>query len=423
MLQKVLQRLIRCGQLTVIGPSGQRTTFGSPSDSPGARDVVVRIIGRLTPIKLALHPDLYLGEAYMDGALVLERGSLWDLLELFGRNLERQKTRRSGLVFRAARLAANVLTQFNSRRMSRRNVAHHYDLSNEFYQLFLDDDLQYSCAYFADSTTSLDEAQIAKKRLLAAKLRLAPGQQILDIGCGWGGLALTLAQMEDVNVLGITLSREQLRIARTRAERLGLSGRVSFELIDYRDVRGAFDRVVSVGMLEHVGVLNYASFFDGISRLLKIDGLAVVHSIGRMRGPATTSAWIRKYIFPGGYIPALSQVLPTIEHAGLWVTDLEILRLHYADTLRHWRERFQRRRDIAARIRDERFCRMWEFYLAVSEMSFRYRGFMVFQVQLSREMDAAPLTREYLLVANGNNAAPGQRCNATMGARAAERTP
>jgi cyclopropane-fatty-acyl-phospholipid synthase len=419
-LGKVLQRLIQCGRLTVIGPSGRQTTFGSASDPPGGPDVVVRIIGKLTPIKLALHPDRYLGEAYMDGTLVLERGTLWDLLELLGRNLERQKPDRTGLIFRAVRLASNVLTQFNSRRMSRRNVAHHYDLSTEFYQLFLDDDLQYSCAYFPDSTASINEAQIAKKLLLATKLRLAPGQQILDIGCGWGGLALTLAQIEDVKVLGITLSSEQLRIARTRAERLGLSRRVSFELIDYRDIRGTFDRVVSVGMFEHVGVINYASFFDGISRLLKVDGLAVVHSIGRMRGPSTTSAWIRKYIFPGGYIPALSQVLPRIEEAGLWLTDIEVLRLHYADTLRHWRERFLRRREIAAKIYGERFCRMWEFYLAVSEMSFRFCGFMVFQAQLSREIDAVPLTREYLLGAYGNNGAPGQRCNAAMGARAAE---
>lgn len=419
MLGTKLQRLIQSGHLTVIEPSGQRVTFGSNADPRDGPEIVVRLHGHLTPIKLAINPDRYLGEAYVEGTLELERGTLWDLLDLLGRNLERQRTHRTGPVRRNAEALARALTQRNLRRASRRNVAHHYDLSDDFYRLFLDDDLQYSCAYFPDSVTSLEEAQNAKKLHLATKLRLAPGQRVLDIGCGWGGLALALAQMEDVQVLGITLSREQLGLARARAERLGLSHRVSFELIDYRDVRGTFDRVVSVGMFEHVGVLHYAKFFETIDRLLTVDGLAVVHSIGRMQGPSTTSAWIRKYIFPGGYVPALSQVLPKIEEAGLWVTDLEILRLHYAKTLRHWRERFLRNRDAVTKLYDERFCRMWEFYLAVSEMSFRYCGFVVFQAQLSRTIDAVPLTRDYLFEAEAR-AFQGRSFQSRPTARAAE---
>lgn len=266
-----------------------------------------------------------------------------------------------------------------------------------FTAFFLDRDLQYSCAYFRSPTQSLDEAQLAKKHLIADKLRLAPGQRILDIGCGWGGLALSLARLENVQVLGITLSEEQLKVARQRAEELGLDDRVTFELLDYRDVKSTFDRVVSVGMFEHVGAPNYDRFFDDLTKLLNPDGIALIHSIGRMRGPSTTSSWIRRYIFPGGYIPALSQVLPSIERAGLWLTDLEVLRLHYAHTLRQWRQRFLRSRDAAAAIYGEQFCRAWEFYLAVSEMSFRYGGFMVFQAQLGRRIDAVPLTRDYLL--------------------------
>ncbi len=394
MLHSKLKRLIKFGHLTVIGPSGRKMAFG-PSVYEGP-DVAIRITGRLTSLKLALHPDLYLGEAYMNGALIVERGTLWDLLELCGRNLEPEQMRPLDRVSRMANALIRVATQHNARRAAKQNVAHHYDLSNDMYRLFLDDDLQYSCAYFQHPALSLADAQRAKKRLIARKLQLAPGQRVLDIGCGWGGLALSLARTEDIRVLGITLSPEQLKVARQRAEELGLTQRVTFELLDYRDVKGTFDRVVSVGMFEHVGAPNYDRFFFDLSRLLTPDGLALIHSIGRMRGPSTTSSWIRRYIFPGGYIPALSQVLPSIEQAGLWLTDLEVLRLHYADTLRAWRERFMHQRDVAAAIYDERFCRMWEFYLAVSEMSFRYGGFMVFQAQLARRVDAVPLTRDYL---------------------------
>jgi cyclopropane-fatty-acyl-phospholipid synthase len=317
-------------------------------------------------------------------------------MNLLGENLA---TRSQGRLSRLARPLVNWATQRNSHKRARRHAAHHYNLSNELYRLFLDDDLQYSCAYFAQPDLTLDAAQNAKKRRLAAKLQMQPGQRVLDIGCGWGGLALSLASMEDVEVVGITLSKEQLDVARRRAAEAGLSGRVSFQLTDFRDIEGTFDRIVSVGMFEHVGVPYFGRFFERIHDLLSPQGVAVLHAIGRMRGPSTTCRWIQKYIFPGGYIPALSQVLPHVEQSGLWMTDLEILRLHYANTLRLWRERFLAHREAIRKLYDERFCRMWEFYLVTSEMSFRHAGFMVFQMQLSKAIDNVPLTRDYLFAA------------------------
>ena len=288
------------------------------------------------------------------------------------------------------------IQQSNSRRAARRHVARHYDLSHEHYRQFLDTDLQYSCAYFADPSFSLEQAQEAKKRHIAAKLLLEPGLRVLDVGCGWGGLALSLAERERVEVVGVTLSREQLTVARQRAKQAQLDERVHFTLNDYREIEGPFDRIVSVGMFEHVGVPNYAQFFQKIRELLSPDGIALIHSIGRSNGPTITSAWTRKYIFPGGHIPALSEVAPVIERAGLVLTDLEVLRLHYAETLRHWRERFLASHRHNGRIYDERFCRMWEFYLASSELAFRYGGLMVFQAQLARQFDSVPLTRDYM---------------------------
>lgn len=393
MLDARLRQLIKNGSLEIIWPNGRHARYGQAGAVPQA---LVRLVGRLTPLKLALCPDLFLGEAYMEGLLYLEQGSLWDLLDLLARNAPVGPDR--GLT-RAVRPILNRLLQRNSRRLSRRNAAHHYDLPSELYRLFLDDDLQYSCAYFARPDLDLEAAQRAKMSHLAAKLQLRAGHRVLDIGCGWGGLALSLANAEDVEVVGITLSREQLEVARQRAVNAGLSDRVRFELQDFRDVRGPFDRIVSVGMFEHVGVPYYTDFFARIRELLSSSGIAVLHSIGRMHGPSTTSRWIRKYIFPGGYIPALSQVLPSLERSGLWITDLEILRLHYARTLALWRERFLKHREGIKKLYDERFCRMWEFYLVTSEMSFRYGGFMVFQMQLSADVDAVPLTRDYLFEA------------------------
>jgi cyclopropane-fatty-acyl-phospholipid synthase len=396
MLKGMLRRLIQTGRLVVIWPDGTSSQFGEVSKSDDVLDVIVRLKGALTPLKLAINPDLYLGEAYVDGALLMERGTLWDLLELCATNLVRQRSvTRSRFAFTMKALVP-WLRQHNTIPAARRNAAHHYNLSHLLHRLFLDRDLQYSCAYFRDPHAPLDEAQRAKRRHIVAKLLLERNHRVLDIGCGWGGLALELARNEHVEVLGVTLSREQLSIAQGRARNAGLADRVKFELRDYREIKGKFDRIVSVGMFEHVGPRQYQTFFKAISRLLTNEGVALVHSIGRMRGSDTTSAWIRKNIFPGGHIPALSEVMPAIESAGLWITDLEVLRLHYAKTLRCWRERFMANVNEVRAIYDDRFCRMWEFYLTASEMSFRYRDLMVFQVQLARRVDVVPLTRDYI---------------------------
>jgi cyclopropane-fatty-acyl-phospholipid synthase len=292
---------------------------------------------------------------------------------------------------------------------SRRNVAHHYDLSFDLYRRFLDGDLQYSCAYFPRPDMSLDDAQAAKKAHIAAKLNLTPGQSVLDIGCGWGGMGLTLAGDYGARVTGVTLSQEQLAVATRRAEERGLTGRANFELRDYRDVRGPFDRIVSVGMFEHVGAPNYRAFFARVRDLLADDGVALIHSIGRKGMPAPTDAFIAKHVFPGGYIPALSEVTAAVEEVGLWITDIEILRLHYAETLRCWRERFMAQRGAIALMYDERFCRMWEYYLAVSELSFRHGDHMVFQLQLAKRVDAAPLSRDYMFDRERQAPAPSWR--------------
>ena len=300
---------------------------------------------------------------------------------------------------RALRYLMRRLSQFNPRGRSRANVAHHYDLDARLYSLFLDSDRQYSCGYFEAANATLDDAQLAKKRHLAAKLLASPGQRVLDIGCGWGGLALYLARFCGAKVTGITLSREQLAIATSRAQEQRLDADVEFRMQDYRDVAGPFDRIVSVGMFEHVGVGYYDAFFRKCADILADDGVMLLHSIGRSERPTATNAWIAKYIFPGGYIPALSEVLPAIERSGLLVTDIELLRLHYAETLKAWRERFLAHREDVERLYDPRFVRMWEFYLAGSEMSFRQQNLMVFQIQISKRQGIVPITRDYVLAA------------------------
>ena len=288
------------------------------------------------------------------------------------------------------------LHQMNRGERAKRNVAHHYDLDRRLYDLFLDTDRQYSCAYFETPGQSLDDAQLAKKRHIAAKLAVEPGHRVLDIGCGWGGLGLYLADVVGADVVGITLSEEQFAIANGRAVERGLQDRVEFRIEDYRKTAGRFDRIVSVGMFEHVGVGFYDTYFQHCARLLDDDGVMLLHTIGRTTGPGATNPWIAKYIFPGGYIPALEEIVPAMERAGLFVTDVEILRIHYADTLKAWRERFLARRDEAEALYDEQFCRMWEFYLAACEASFRCGDDVVFQIQISKKIDALPLTRDYI---------------------------
>lgn len=390
LLSPMLKSMIRKGHLVIVDARGERHTFAGDGDG---RRVTVRLHDKSLPLRMVFNPSLALGEAYMDGKLTIEEGSLQDLLHLLFQGLDALD---GHPVQRARAKFARGQSQRNHRRRSQRNVAHHYDLAGALYDLFLDQDRQYSCAYFTDAGQTLDDAQAAKKRHIAAKLLLEPGCEVLDIGSGWGGLALELAQSANANVTGITLSTEQLAAAGARAEAAGLSHQVRFELKDYRETEGTFDRIVSVGMFEHVGPQDYSTFFQTVGSRLKPDGVALIHSIGRMEPPGGADPWISKYIFPGGYIPALSEMIATVEKAGLWITDIEILRVHYAETLRHWHDRFQERRAQAAEIYDERFCRMWEFYLAACEMLFREGPLMVFQLQLAHRRDAVPLTRDYI---------------------------
>src|SRR6185312_15662191 len=390
LLQGVFGAFIRRGTFKLTTSRGRTFVFGDGTGVP----VAVRLTSRRAEIGLLRDPELKFGEAYMDGTLVVEQGTIADVLAvLLAQGVEAPKWGRPQWLLRYTR---RRFAQFNPRKRARRNVAHHYDLDGRLYSLFLDADRQYSCAYFETPETTLDDAQLAKKRHLAAKLLLAPGKHVLDIGCGWGGLGLYLAEFTGADVTGITLSQEQYAIANERAGEKGLKERAQFLLQDYRDAHGPFDRIVSVGMFEHVGVDHYGTFFRKCRDLLADDGVMVLHSICRSEGPGITNPWISKYIFPGGYIPALSEVLPRIEKAGLLVTDIEILRLHYAETLKNWRERFLAHREEVERIYDRRFVRMWEFYLAASEMSFREQNMMNFQIQITKRQGVTPMTRDYI---------------------------
>jgi cyclopropane-fatty-acyl-phospholipid synthase len=387
MLQALLDRTYQTRAIRVRLPDGRELVAG-----PGEPELTAVITDMKAALAIAAHPDLALGEAFMDGRFQVEGGSIYDFLQLTSSQMAlRPPSPRLSLLQRLKRGAE----QANDRLHARSNVHHHYDLTVDFYRLFLDEDLQYSCAFFETPEATLDQAQVAKKRRLIDKLLLTPGQTALDIGCGWGGLGLSMVE-RGARVTGVTLSTEQHRTANERAAALGVSDRADFRLQDYRDLDQTFDRIISVGMFEHVGAPNYQEYFDTVARLLADDGAAVIHFIARKTPPSRTQSWIRKYIFPGGYIPALSEVLPAIERSGLWVTDMEVLRLHYAETLRHWRERFLARRDEAAAMYDERFCRMWEFYLASSEVAFRELGHMVVQLQLTKQQTAVPLSRDYL---------------------------
>jgi cyclopropane-fatty-acyl-phospholipid synthase len=394
LLDTLLKRIVVLGRLTVIWPDGTATAYIGREPGPEAR---IRVHDRAAAARIALNPSLRFGEAWMDGTLTVEGGSLYEVLDLLMLNLERGGSHPVMTLLERVGTWLKRLQQSNPIARARHNVAHHYDLSGRLYSLFLDRDRQYSCAYFPRGDETLEEAQAAKKRHIAAKLLLTrPGLRVLDIGSGWGGLALTLAREWGADVTGITLSEEQHREASARAVAEGLSERVRFRLQDYREVAETYDRVVSVGMFEHVGIPHYDAFFRTVARCLAPDGVALIHAIGRPEGPGVTNAWLRKYIFPGGYSPALSEVLPAIERSRLLLTDLETLRLHYAETLRHWRERFLRNRDAIAAIYDERFCRMWEFYLVACELAFRHQGHFVWQAQLVHRQDVVPLTRDYI---------------------------
>ena len=380
---------MRDGTLTVTMPDGQSETFGDGSGVP----VCVTLTDPQLPRKFVINPELAAGEAYMNGTLTIEDDDLRGLISIGVRNFAIGKGQGLERVFGGI---LGRLDQINLMGRAKRNVAHHYDLSGELYDLFLDADKQYSCAYFREPGMDLEQAQVAKKEHIARKLCLKPGMRVLDIGCGWGGMAITLARDFGVHVTGVTLSEEQHKIAGDRVLDAGLQDQIDIQLQDYRRVSDRFDRIVSVGMFEHVGVPHYREYFRHIRRMLTKDGIALVHTIGRCDVPGRTSPWVAKYIFPGGYVPSLSQAARAIEKEQLWTTDIEVWRLHYADTLKIWYDRFMANVDKVQAIYDDRFVRMWRFYLISAELTFRLHRQVVFQFQLTRQQDAAPLTRDYL---------------------------
>jgi cyclopropane-fatty-acyl-phospholipid synthase len=394
LLARLLERLVLTGTLRVIDARGGSRIFGDGQEP----HCTIHLRDPSLDWRIPLSPSLATGEAFMDGRLTIEEGTLRDFLELTSRHYDDTMQGGVGRMAKRIGLAMRFLQQFNPAGRSRRNVAHHYDLTGRLYELFLDPDRQYSCAYFRNEDDSLEQAQLAKKDHIASKLLLdRPGLRVLDIGSGWGGMALHLAARNDADVKGITLSTEQAKVADDRAQAQGLERRVRFALQDYRAETGQYDRIVSVGMFEHVGVPQYTTFFTKMRDCLAPDGVALLHTIGRLDGPGVTDPWIRKYIFPGGYVPALSEVLPVIERVGLMVTDVEVLRMHYAHTLKHWHQRFIANRDEIKALTDERFCRMWEFYLIGAEMAFRHFKQAVFQIQIAKRVTAAPIIRDYIV--------------------------
>lgn len=391
-LSDMLKSFVKVGSLTVIDAEGKTHVFAG---RPGP-EATMCLTDPTLYRKLFFNPELHAGEAYMDGRMSFPGSSLRAFLTLFSVNRLSLGNQPMQKVLRRVSRGLKRFQQANPVGKAQQNVAHHYDLGNAFYKLFLDTEMFYSCAYFRDQQETLEQAQRNKCRLIAAKLNLMPGQRVLDIGCGWGGLARYLAQIADVQVTGVTLSKEQHVLAVDAIKARGLDSRVSILLKDYRELTGKFDRIVSVGMFEHVGVGHYGEFFAKVNDLMTDDGVMLLHSIGHMSPPGTASPWLRKYIFPGAYSPALSEVFPAVENNSLWVTDLEFLRVHYATTLRHWHDRFEKNRTAVAEMYDERFCRMWEFYLISAEMMFRTGSQEVFHMQLARKRDAAPIVRDYI---------------------------
>lgn len=401
-LRPFLSRVVRRGRLTVIAPDGSEEAFGTATQ--GFDELRIRFASKKAMRRVIMDPRLGAAEAFMGGELVIENGDIMQLIGLLRANTpwDRGVSLKEGSAFgEAMDWIKTRLNSINRRRQSRQNVAHHYDIGNDLYRLFLDDTMQYSCAYWPRPGMSLNDAQQAKMLHIAAKLALKDGQRVLDIGCGWGGMAIMLARLADVRVHGITLSQEQLALARERADAAGVADRVTFELIDYRDLAlrepGAYDRIVSVGMFEHVGARNFEEFFRATANLLNADGVMLLHTIGRFGGPGSTDAFTRKYIFPGGYIPALSETLAASEKSRLIVTDVETLRLHYALTLRQWYARCVAQEDCITAMMGARFYRMWTFYLAGATAAFESGGMGNYQIQFARSRHALPLDRDYMV--------------------------
>jgi cyclopropane-fatty-acyl-phospholipid synthase len=394
LLDRLFQKMLRHGDLTVIDAKGTRHRYGTPTPEKPA--IVVRLTTTATARAIAINPALGAGEAFMDGRLVIEQGDIRQLVDLITWNLRWQRDNPVRFALWRQAAVAAWFDQINFARRSKRNVAHHYDLDDRLYDLFLDPHRQYSCAYFGDDDTTLEAAQEAKLAHIAAKLDLKPGQRVLDIGCGWGGMARYLHKVSGAEVLGVTLSEEQLKYARAKAEDMGIADKVKFELIDYRSLTGQFDRIVSVGMFEHVGLPHFRQFFEKVESLLKPDGVALIHTIARADGPGATDPWTAKYIFPGGYSPALSQIVPAIEKSWMWITDIEVLRLHYAHTIRAWYDRCEAQQAEIEKLYDARFYRMWMFYLAAAMSAFNNDGHMNVQIQLTKRRDTLPLRRDYI---------------------------
>lgn len=393
LLKGIFARLISRGTLSVAFVNGETVTAG---DGTGEA-IAIRFTDSWAPWAFLIDPELQLGELFMDGRLVMDAGTIYDFLHLVLSEARDQPPPWFERALDTGRFVIRHLTTWNTRARSRSNVARHYDLGDPLYALFLDEDWQYSCAYFETPDQSLEQAQLAKKRHVTAKLLVEPHHRVLDIGCGWGGLCLYLSEIAGVSeAFGVTLSEEQFAAAGKRAAFHRAQGRARFALQDYRDVTGVFDRIVSVGMFEHIGPSFFGTFFETCHRLMSEDGVMLLHTIGCSDGPNHPNPWLNRHIFPGGYLPALSEILPVVEKAGLIVTDVEVLRLHYASTLKAWRQRFMARRAEALALYDERFCRMWEFYLAMSQAAFECQDVVVFQIQIARRQDAVPLTRDYI---------------------------
>jgi cyclopropane-fatty-acyl-phospholipid synthase len=392
-LSRFLEKLFKKDGFVLVDANSNRYIIGKPKKK---NPITIKLLDKKLHYKLLLSPDLYFGEAYTNGSIVIENGTLTDFLDLAMKNIGTRETNIFSEMINKIRGTYRFLTNFNLISKSKNNVAHHYDISEKLYDLFLDSKKQYSCAYFKNDNDSLETAQSNKIEHIIKKLNLKDNQKILDIGSGWGTLAIEIAQKSQCEVLGITLSKNQLEYSNNKAKELNLENQVQFKLLDYRELDEKFDRIVSVGMFEHVGRKFYKKYFNKISKLLNKDGIALIHTIGSINSPRDPQPWITKYIFPGGYTPSLSEVTAPIEKSGLIISDLEVLRMHYSHTLRHWKERFLNKKEEALELFDEKFLRMWEFYLTSCEMAFKWGDQVVFQFQLTKDFKSTPITRDYI---------------------------
>jgi cyclopropane-fatty-acyl-phospholipid synthase len=388
-----LNNLFKKGGFVLIDANSKKYIIGSPDKS---KPLTLKLLNKDLHYKLLINPDLYFGEAYMDGSLVIENGSISEFLELAFQNIGRGEINSFGYILKKIKGTFRYLTNFNFVKRSKENVAHHYDISDDLYEIFLDSKRQYSCGYFKNDDDTLETAQQNKINHIIKKLNIKSNQKVLDIGCGWGHLAIEIAKQSKCEVTGITLSENQHRYAKAKAKEYNLENQVQFKLCDYRNLKEKFDRVVSVGMFEHVGRKFYKTFFKQVNQLLKYDGLALIHTIGSINEPRDPQPWISKYIFPGGYTPSMSEVVGPIEKSGLIISDLEVLRMHYAHTLKNWKERCITNKSKITSMFDEKFFRMWEFYLASCEMVFKLGDQVVFQFQLTKDLTTAPNTRDYI---------------------------